>query len=313
MSAILQHIVDKLEEQYTTALRAFLLVGGEVGLQQAYELGRQALAQGLGVLEMAGIYHKALSAVLSQAPSSEEHARMFETGQSFFMESLSAFEMAHRGFKEANIVLRGLNQKLEDEAKRIAHALHDEAGQLLASVYIALEEVSVNLSVEDRASLQTVKGLLDQIEAQLRRISHELRPTILDDLGLVPALEFLAEGVSSRSKMTIVVDSSIQDRLPAMVETILYRVVQEALNNVTKHAKATCASIHVQREAGMLQCSIHDNGVGFDPTDVMNGVRQKGLGLIGMRERMEAISGTIAITSQPGQGTILSLTIPMES
>jgi signal transduction histidine kinase len=313
MSAILQDIVDKLEEQYTTALRAFLLEGGEVGLQQAYELGRQALGQGLGVLEMAGIYHKVLTAVLPQSSSPDEQARMRKTGQSFFMESLSAFEMAHRGFKEANMVLRGLNQKLEEEAKRIAHALHNEAGQLLASVYIALEEVTVNLSPEDRRSVQKVKELLDQIEAQLRRISHELRPTILDDLGLVPALEFLAEGVSLRSKMTIVVDSSVHERLPAQVETTLYRVVQEALNNVTKHAKATCASIHLQREEAMVRCSIQDNGTGFDPTPVLSGGRQKGLGLVGMRERMEAISGTIAITSQPGQGTILSLTIPMES
>lgn len=312
MSAILQDIVEKLEEQYSSALRDFLLVGGEAGLQQAYEMGRLALGQGLGVLEIAGIYHKALAAVLAQSSSPEEHARMIQTGQNFFMESLSVFEMAHRGFKEANIVLRGLNQKLEEEAKRIAHSLHDEAGQLLASVHIALEEVASGLSLEDRGSLQKVKGLLDQIEAQLRRISHELRPTILDDLGLVPALEFLAEGVSSRSKVKIIVDSSIQGRLPASVETTLYRVVQEALNNVTKHSQATCATIHLQQEADMLSCSIHDNGVGFDPTAVLNGQRL-GLGLIVMRERMEAITGTLGITSHPGQGTILSLTIPLES
>lgn len=313
MSTVPQGIVEKLEEQYTTALRTFLLIEGEVGLQQAYELGRQALGQGLGVLEMAGIYHKALVSVLSHASSPEERARMLKAGQDFFMESLSVFEMAHRGFKEANMVLRGLNQKLEEEAKRIAHALHDEAGQLLASVYIALEEMMVTLSVEDRKPLQKVKELLDQIETELRRISHELRPTILDDLGLVPALEFLAEGVSSRSKMAIVVDSSIHERLPVPIETTLYRVVQEALNNVTKHAQATRASIHLQREATMVRCSVQDNGAGFDPTAVLSGGRQKGLGLIGVRERMEAIGGTIAITSQPGRGTVLSLTIPMET
>ena len=312
MSAILQGVVEKLEEQYSNALRDYLLVGGEEGLQQAYEVGRLALGQGLGVLEIAGIYHKALAAALSQCSSPGEHARMLQTGQNFFNESLSVFEMAHRGFKEANFVLRGLNQKLEDEAKRIAHALHDEAGQLLASVHIALEDVASGLSVEDRGSLQRVRGLLDQIETQLRRISHELRPTILDDLGLVPALEFLAEGVSTRSKVKIVVDSSIHGRLPALIETTLYRVVQEALNNVTKHAQATCASIHLQQEADTLRCSIHDNGVGFDPVVVLNGQRV-GLGLIGMRERMEAVTGTIGITSHPGQGTILSLTIPLES
>lgn len=312
MTAILTP-VDKLEARYTAALRGFLVTGGESGLEEAYELGRRALSEGLGVLEMSALYHQALESVLGGVGRSEDTAKLVRAGQSFFVESLSAFEITHRGFKEANVALRGLNQKLENEAKRIAHALHDEAGQLLASVYIALEEATADLPPDKRERFDYVKHLLDQIEGQLRRISHELRPTILDDLGLAPALEFLAEGVSARSKIPIAVESSVQERLPTQIETALYRTVQEALTNVTKHARATRVHVQLQREPSLLRCSISDDGVGFDPIAVLSNKERPSLGLIGIRERLEALKGTLALVSSPGQGTTLTLTIPMES
>src|SRR5262249_18097394 len=172
--------MEMLEDQYTAALRDSIAGKGESSLQQAYELGRSALANGMGVLDMAAIYHKALAAGLSQDSTPQKTGLMLQAGASFFAESLSPFEMTHRGFQDTNIVLRHLNQTLELEIKRIAHALHDDAGQLLASVYLALEEVARNLPPA-REHLLKVKELLDLIEGQLRRLSHELRPTILDD------------------------------------------------------------------------------------------------------------------------------------
>src|SRR5207237_3141003 len=124
--------------------------------------------------------------------------------------------------KRSQAALRRLNQTLEEEAKRIAHALHDEAAQLLASVYIALEGVSRDLPPSAGRKLQKVKTLLDPIEAHLRQLAHELRPTILDDLGLVPALEFLAQGVSQRAKLQVTVVGPQVGRLPTSVETALY-------------------------------------------------------------------------------------------
>src|SRR2546428_4645066 len=123
---------EKLQDQYAATLQAYLVMSEEASLQQAYELGRRALLQGLGVLAMAAMHHRALTTVLSRASTSEEAARLVQAGESFFVNSLSSFEMAHRGFRDANLALRGLNQTLEEEAKRIAHAMHDEAARLLA-------------------------------------------------------------------------------------------------------------------------------------------------------------------------------------
>ncbi|MGH7206637.1 MAG: ATP-binding protein [Nitrospiraceae bacterium] len=301
--------MDKLEDQYTAALLDSIRGMGESALHQAYELGRRALAEGLGVLDMAAMYHKALAAVLSRASTPEERTRMLRAGSSFFVESLSPFEMTHRAFRETNATLRRLNQTLEDESNRIAHALHDEAGQLLASVHLALEEVAGNLPPA-RQHLQKVKGLLDQIEGQLRRLSHELRPTILDDLGLIPALKFLAEGVAARTGLLITVEGESTPSLSPLLETSLYRIVQEAFTNVTRHAKASQVNVTVHQEPQTLRCSIRDNGVGFDVPAVLARTGRRGLGLIGIRERLNSLGGSLSIVSNFGQGTELVITIP---
>src|SRR3989449_3705797 len=115
---------------------------------------------------------------------------------------------------------------------------------------------------EGSGRLQGVRELLDQIEEQLRHLSHELRPPILDDLGLGPALEFLAEGVSRRTGLRITVEGGNGNRLPGVIETALYRVVQEALNNVSKHARATRVQIRVWRTDKLIRCSVSDDGRG---------------------------------------------------
>src|SRR5438105_8728121 len=253
-----------LLRQYTHALENHLAGGGEPALQEAYELGRRALAEGLGVLDLASVHYEALMTMLLQRSVTEDFTLTVKAAANFFVESVSPFEMTHRGYREANIALRHLNEMLEEEAKRIAHALHDEAGQLLASVHLALEEVARELPPPAGDRLKKVRGLLDQIEMQLRRLSHELRPTILDDLGLFPALEFLATGISARTRIPISVEGSSEKRLPHVIETALYRIVQEALTNVTKHAQATRVTVCLQREDQMVCGSLRDYGIGFD-------------------------------------------------
>jgi len=301
--------MEKLEDQYTAALRDSIAGMGESSLQQAYELGRRALADGLGVLDMAAMYHKALAAGLPRDSTPEETALMLEAGAGFFAESLSPFEMTHRGFRDSNIALRHLNQTLEQEIKRIAHALHDEAAQLLASVYLALDEVAGNLPPA-REHLLKVKGLLDLIEGQLRQLSHELRPTILDDWGLLPALKFLAEGVTARTGLFIKVEGESAPSLSPLLATTLYRIVQEALTNVTRHAKATQVKVTLQHELQILRCSIKDNGIGFDVSSLSARTGERGLGLIGIRERLHSVGGSPSLVSTPGQGTELVITIP---
>ncbi len=298
-----------IAEQYTTGLREYLTRGGEPALQRAYELGRDALNQGVGLLDMITIHHDALGAVLRSTPILRQTPEMPMSAGLFLLESLSPFEMTHRGFRESNILLHRLNQTLEEEYKRIAHALHDESGQLLASVYLALDETARNVP-QCRAHLQNIKGLLDQIEDQLRRLSHELRPTILDDLGLLPALEFLCEGVAARTGLRIDIEGTPELSLVPLLSTVLYRVVQESLTNTARHAKASWVRLKLQHEATNIRCTIKDNGVGFDVPLVLNRAGRSGLGLIGMRERVNSVGGSFSILSIPGCGTELTVTIP---
>jgi len=294
----------QLEHEYTSALRDAVKGAGEVALAHAYELGRVAAGAGVGVVELAGIHDTALHEVLG------EEAPPQQVNQ-FFTEALSPFEMTHRGFEEAVQALRRLNDRLEDEARRIAHALHDDAGQLLASVHLVLEEVSTGLPSRTRDRLKRVRGPLDEIEKHLRRLSHELRPTILDDLGLLPALEFLAQGVAARSGIAVRVEGEARPRLPAAVETALYRVVQEALRNATKHAAARRVDIRLEVEPGAARCTVKDDGRGFDTREVLDRKGDRGLGLIGMRERLSALGGRFTIESAPGRGTELHIMIPI--
>jgi two-component system, NarL family, sensor histidine kinase UhpB len=187
--------------------------------------------------------------------------------------------------------------------------LHDEAGQLLASVHLALDGLGRDVP-EVVPRLDSVKGLLDSIEEELRRLSHELRPTILDDLGLGPALEFLAEGVSARNGFQISIEAMPETRLPARIESVLYRIVQEALNNVSKHARASSVKIRVRHQTDVISCVITDDGRGFDVAATMEGSDGRGIGLIGMRERVDRLGGTLMVNSTPGGGTELVVTIP---
>lgn len=304
--------VLELGQEYQSACQGYLADGGEAALQRAYELGRRAMAEDLGVLELLAVHRTALEKILRDARTVEESARRVRAAEGFLMESLAPYEITHRGFREANIALRGLNQRLEEEIKRVAHVLHDEVGKLLTSVHLALAEAAGELQLSHRERLQKIRGLLDDVELQMRRLTHELRPPILDDLGLIPALEFLAQGASKRAGIPITVESSKRLRLAPGIEICLYRVVQEAITNALKHARATCVKIKLQWKANVVTCSIQDDGRGFDaPAVLAVGVRQ-GLGLLGMRERLDTVGGKFSVTSSPGRGTELLVTIPLE-
>lgn len=215
--------------------------------------------------------------------------------------------------RNAETALRHLNRHLEQKAKRIAHALHDEAGQLLASVYLRVAEIADELSPPARRSVEDLRTLLDQVDDQIRRLAHELRPTILDDLGLVPACQFLAEGVSKRARLTITVGGSTGGRLHSDVETALYRVAQEALTNVARHAHAASAAVSFERTDRVLKGCVRDDGVGFDVQAVLQRTGHRGLGLIGMRERLVAVGGQLHVRSAPGEGTAIEFDVPLES
>lgn len=426
-----------LTRHYRRLLHDYLNGRGEAALQEAYDLGRQALAQGLGVHDIATIQHRAVVKALMKLRDREDTARVLRAAGRLDVESVLPFEMSHRRSQEVNAALREseeryrglvdtardviftlsadgkiktlnpafesitgwsrsewigrdfgplvhpddmsraaelyrvvlagqapplfelrilgksgayipgefvatpvihdtrpigvlgvardvtdrrraeealrhLNETLEEEIKRIAHALHDEAGQLLASVHIRLAEIARDLPAHSAQRLEDVRGLLDKIEEQLRHMSHELRPTILDDLGLRPAIEFLADGVTRRTGLQITIEGSPGKRLAPAIETALYRVAQEALTNVTKHAQATSATIAFIRSERLLICAIRDDGVGFDMPSVLARRGARGLGLTGIQERLNAVGGTLSIVATPRNGTQLILSVPLE-
>jgi signal transduction histidine kinase len=198
----------------------------------------------------------------------------------------------------------------EAERRRIAHELHDEAGQLLAAVHLALEATILGLPPQFREGFDQVRSHLDAIETQLRCLAYELRPTILDDLGLLPALQGLAHRVAERTGLCIRVDNVLAGRLAPAVETALYRIIQEGLTNITKHAAATHVEIQLWQDDKRVHGLLRDDGVGFAVEQVMGQTGLRGLGLLGIQERLQALGGTLEITSAPGQGTTLQITLP---
>ena len=208
--------------------------------------------------------------------------------------------------------LRRLNQQLEDEAARIAGVLHDEAGQFLTSAHLLLADVvrDVDPAVGDR--LKDVRRSLDQVEEQLRRVSHEIHPSIVEDLGLNEAVRFVAAAFTRRTQIPITVEASLDRRYPRPIETVLYRIVQEGLTNMGRHARPTVGRIALSARRDAVLCSVRDNGNGFDAASLLGSRGESGLGLRLIEDRLTAVGGTLSIVSAPGQGTELLATVPLE-
>jgi signal transduction histidine kinase len=305
-----QHI--GFEAEYAAALREYAMGGGETVLGHAYELGRRAIAERKSLLELVSIHHQILRELFQSSPDQSSQTHLVNASCDFLSECVSPYEMAQRGFQDALKALRQLNETLEEEIKRIAYSVHDEAGQLLVAVHLALANVAQELPQAQRAQITQIEDLLNEVEKHLRRYSHELRPTILDDLGWIPAIRFLAEGVSKRANLPIHIETKLTSRLPGTAETTLYRIVQEALTNAVKHAQAKNIWIRAWFKDNVLHCSIRDDGAGFDPHAVQASGSRKGLGLVAMRERLSAIGGTLWIESSQRRGTEILIRLPME-
>jgi len=317
-------IGSQLADEYEAMLQQYFEGLGEAALECAYELGRQALADGLGVLDVVRLHDAALLKVPPPRGTRDDGLRIADR---LLIETLTPFEMTHRGFRESYAALqsseeryRELFEKAHDQheavSRRIAHALHDEAGQMLASVYLVVADVARDVPDSARQRLEEVSELLDQVAEQLRHLSDELRPVLLDDLGLVAALEFLAQEIARRSGLVVSVESSIRDPLPVQVEIALYRILQEAVIDVSMHARATRACITLDRSSHAVHSSIRDDGIDFDLRDDLSRPRGGSLGLIGMRERVMAIGGTLSMTSSSDdhgvrKGTTVEITIPL--
>jgi signal transduction histidine kinase len=208
--------------------------------------------------------------------------------------------------------MQSLNDVLEGQAKRIAYALHSEAGQLLASAHLALANLAADQPASMVEQIRGIRGMLSNVEERLRDISHELRPAILDDLGLVPALEFLAKGAAMRWGLSVKVEAApLHHTLAPAIETTLYRVAQEGLSNAVRHADATRVDITLRETKDRVSCSVRDNGVGLRPG--RGKAKQKGLGLREIRERIGELGGEMCLSPRARRGTDLTVEIPLET
>ncbi|MBN2238377.1 MAG: sensor histidine kinase, partial [Dehalococcoidales bacterium] len=208
------------------------------------------------------------------------------------------------------IYLQKLSQVQEEERKRIARDLHDETIQELVVVSRHLEEFA---SGNSELTIQEIREEVREIAKGVRRFSRELRPSILDDLGLVHALQWLASDLTDNYGIPVktkVIGKQV--KLPADSELMIFRIVQEALSNVGKHSRANEVSVTVNFSGQRMLITIKDNGRGFTiPPGVEGFARVGKLGMIGMRERAQLLGGTLNIKSKPGEGTNLEINIPL--
>jgi signal transduction histidine kinase len=196
----------------------------------------------------------------------------------------------------------------ELERTRLARELHDETGQALTSILLGLKALERTVDTEEsRSHVAAVRELVVSTLRDVRRLAVELRPAALDDFGLAPALQRLVDNRRQDGETTVDLEIRLGDeRLPADVETTMYRIVQEALTNIAKHARATRVSILVTRKGDTAVVVVEDDGGGFDV-----GGRTGGLGLSGMRERVALVGGKLRLETSPGAGTTIAAEVPL--
>jgi signal transduction histidine kinase len=198
----------------------------------------------------------------------------------------------------------------ELERARLARELHDETGQALTSILLRLKQLEDAGEPEQmREGLPVLRELVSETLRNVRRLAVELRPAALDDFGLQPALERLVHGVAEDTGLRVdLVVSGLDDRLPTEIETALYRIVQEALTNVTKHAEARTVSIVITRKERSVVAVVEDDGRGLRSGPAG---QSSGLGVVGMRERVALLGGTFTIESGRGAGVTLVVEVPV--
>ncbi len=202
----------------------------------------------------------------------------------------------------------------EEERKRIARELHDETGQTLTSLMIGLKSLAENCpSAAQECRVEDMRAVVKTTIGEIHRLAVELRPSILDDMGLIPALEkYVADFQAAHGlDVDLHVGWGSGSRVPHAIEVTVYRIVQEALNNIAKYAQAENVSVIVTRDDNGLEAIVEDDGKGFDVEEIMSNTESNKLGLHGMRERASLVGGTFTIESSAGHGTTIYVRIPL--
>jgi len=351
--------LHRLARRYAATLRKYLKDEREAVLEQAYELGRTAIAQGMGVLELARIHQEALRQLLQSPAAQKNHGRVLQAAETFLLESFSPFEATHRGFREMNVSLQKRNRELEaeitgrkrvekalrrseqhyqrvfneaqamqeslrnlsnkilstqeEERRRISRELHDEVGQSLTAISVTLATLKNNGTAGAAAKLAGAQRMLRETMETVHDFARELRPAMLDELGLLPALRSYLKGFAGRTGMRVHFHGNpIAEKLENNQKTVVFRIAQECLTNVSKHARASQVVVAIRKFKDGMCMEVTDNGRSFK-ADAVNAARSQGrLGLLGMQERVRLVNGQFAVKPQPGKGTSVRVVIPFD-
>ena len=232
----------------------------------------------------------------------ETDLRLAET---FATRAAVAVDLSERIARDS---LRRVVEAQELERRRLARELHDETGQALTSILLGLKGLEERMDdAESREAAEELRELVVSTLQDVRRLAVELRPSALDDFGLVAALERLTGSFAEQTGIAVDFQTALaEERLPEEVETAIYRIVQESLTNVVKHARARRVSILLARKDGAVKAVVEDDGQGFDPAE-----QTGGSGLVGMRERLALLGGRLAVESAPDRGTTVAAEVPL--
>lgn len=205
----------------------------------------------------------------------------------------------------------------EEERKEISRELHDEIAQTLAGINVYLAALKAEAAGKTHGlgrNIARTQRLVEKSVNIVHRFARELRPTVLDDVGLIPALHSFMKGFTKRTRIRIrFTAAAAVEQLTSSKRTVLYRVAQEALTNITRHAAASLVKVSLQKVSGAVRLEINDDGKSFQVDRVLLAKHNKRLGLVGMRERVEMVGGSFRIESSPGQGTTVRVQIPFGS
>lgn len=337
-----------LTDRYVDALSDHLHQPSEASLSRAYELGREAINRGMGILDLLAVHHEAMTQWLPRARSGAEAAVVANAAAEFLNEAAGPMEMALLGFQNAADTLRSLNARLEgevatrtqqildanarlrqadmerrkllrklsqaqeEERKILANALHDDTVQILTAAMLRLDMLGHRES--DPKIGADLRELSEQLVDAIKRCRHllfVLRPSALDRDGLKAAVGELVQRAVTESGIRSSLEFACTAEPGEHVSTVVFRVLDEAIRNAQKHSKAATLTIEISDLMHGIDVICRDDGEGFDPSGI-DQARPGHLGLGSMRERVEIIGGTWELGSAPGQGTEIHFWVPLE-
>ena len=255
--------------------------------------------------------HRKLTAEIAKRKAVEQELRKSER------ESNRLLRQSRQLQEDLQRLSRGILSAQEEERKRISRELHDLVAQTLTAINVHLANLKKEAAQNARGLKQNItrtQRLVERSVDKVHRFARELRPAVLDDLGLIPALRSFAESFAEDTGIRVNMTASAKvEELTNDRRTVLYRVAQEALTNVGRHAQARNVTVDIRELPNAIRMRIHDDGRAFDVERLLRSRKSKRMGLLGMRERVEMVGGTFTIGSAPGKGTTVTARVPFRN